>query len=390
MERTVVLWVRLKGALGPLKSGGTAIASLIVVDENQGRRDLMANTFERHGFDVTRLGTLQQALATTRGVVPDVLLLEAEWAKGDPLDVCSALQNEPRVKSGTRMVLLSRSTSPDVLLAAARSGIAEVIGKPVDMNMLIAQLQRHASKQFVPPPADIGAIQTGAGSAGVFGGVPQLDVGATVNDSQWAMPMLRRLVEAGNIDEAFVESLQDGMSVEEGDVPSIPVHVMQDMIRVALNRLVGASNPSVPPSPRSAAESTSPQPTKGTRIQDLNKGAVLGEATQPVVSGLNTNSMQDILEKQAQNIAEEVEQAMDSILDETPDLVAMLPESSKIGVDPETVNFVRLTTQMVHDLLGLLQRHGALSDLTLLTTVEDLEGLTKDVLEALPSSGEEE
>ena len=346
----------------------------------------MANTFERHGFDVTRLGTLQQALATTRGVVPDVLLVEAEWSNGDPLDVCAALHNEPRVKSSTRMVLLSRSTSPDVLLAAARSGVAEVIGKPVDMNMLIGQLQRHASKQFVPPPADLGPAQAGSAPTGVFGGAPRFDVGATVNDTQWAMPMLRRLVEAGNIDESFVESLQDQMSVDVEDLPAVPVHVMQDMIRVALNRLVGASNQPAPP--RSNAP---PSPTPiGTRIQDLNKGAALGDGAQPVVSNLNTNSMEDILEKQAQNIADEVEQAMDAILDEAPDLVALLPESSKIGVDPETLELMRLTTQMVHDLMGLLQRKGALSDLTLLTTVEDLEGLTEDVLEALPSPGEEE
>jgi len=100
--------------------------------------------------------------------------------------------------------------------------------------------------------------------------------------------------------------------------------------------------------------------------------------------------MEDILEKQAQNIAEEVELAMEGILEESPEFVALLPESAKVGVDPETVEFVRLTTQMVHDLMGLLRRRGALSDLTLLTTVEDLEGLTGDVLEALPSTGEEE
>ena len=69
----------------------------------------------------------------------------------------------------------------------------------------------------------------------------------------------------------------------------------------------------------------------------------------------------------------------DGILEESPEFVALLPESAKVGVDPETIEFVRLTTQMVHDLMGLLRRRGALSDLTLLTTVEDLEGLTGEI-----------
>ena len=58
------------------------IASIIIADENQGRRNLLANTFEREGYDVTRLGTLAQAQATAGAVLPDVLLMEGDWKEG--------------------------------------------------------------------------------------------------------------------------------------------------------------------------------------------------------------------------------------------------------------------------------------------------------------------
>ena len=58
------------------------MASIIIADENEGRRNLLANTFEREGYDVTRLSTLAQTEATAGAVAPDVLLLEVTGLKG--------------------------------------------------------------------------------------------------------------------------------------------------------------------------------------------------------------------------------------------------------------------------------------------------------------------
>ena len=56
------------------------------------------------------------------------------------MDVCQNLSSQPRFRSATRMLILSRTTAPDFLSAAALAGVAEVIGKPVDMNQLIGQV----------------------------------------------------------------------------------------------------------------------------------------------------------------------------------------------------------------------------------------------------------
>ena len=151
------------------------MASIIIADENEGRRNLLANTFEREGYDVTRLSTLSQAEATAPAVLPDVLLLEGEWSQGSALDSCQTMSGQPKFRTATRVVVLSRTTAPDFLSSAAMAGVAEVIGKPIDMNQLIAQVQRHAAKQFVPPPADVSA-PTGGGFSG-----QRFDVGMTMN-----------------------------------------------------------------------------------------------------------------------------------------------------------------------------------------------------------------
>ena len=46
------------------------MAKVIVADENEGRRTLLANTLEREGFDITRAGTLRQAEGTALAIMP--------------------------------------------------------------------------------------------------------------------------------------------------------------------------------------------------------------------------------------------------------------------------------------------------------------------------------
>ncbi len=361
-------------------------ASIIIADENEGRRNLLANTFAREGFEVTRLSTLGQAEATAVAVRPDVLLMEGEWSQGSVLDSCQSMSSQPNFRSATRVVVLSRTTAPDFLASAAMAGIAEVIGKPVDMNQLVAQIQRHASKQFVPPPADVSAPASGGFSGQRF------DVGMTMNDSQWALPMLRRLVESGNVDDDFVASILGEMPVSEGEgegLASLSSSTMAEMLRLALNRLVGTApgdDTNVPSGNASGGDGSSSAPS----FKNLNKGATLGEGATSSLSGGMKSSMEDILERQAEDIANQVEREMDGILSEEPDYVSLLERKDQIPVDPETLTLTRLSTQLFLELMEALQRPGALSDLTLLTQVEDANRMAIDVLEALPASEEEE
>ena len=367
------------------------MASIIIADENEGRRNLLANTFEREGYEVTRLSTLAQTTATASAVLPDVLLLEGEWSQGSVLDVCQSLVGQPRFRSATRIVVLSRTTAPDFLSSAALAGVAEVIGKPVDMNQLIGQIGRHAAKQFVPPPADVSA---GTGGGGLGG--QRFDVGTTMNDSQWALPMLRRLVEAGNIDEDFVASIRGEM--DEGELPDdeggLSAEAMTTMVRLALNRLVGTEGPptaEVNELSKQTEEKAVAAPSNVPSFKDLNKGATLGDgAASSLPKSGGNSSMEDILERQAEDIARQVEADMDGILSEQPEYISLLDENEQVGIDPETLALTRLTAEVLQELMDALQRPGALSDLTLLTRVEDASTLAADMLNALPAQEEEE
>mgnify|MGYP000070399331 FL=1 len=350
------------------------MAKVIVADENEGRRGLLANTLEREGFEITRAGTLRQAEGTALAIMPEVVLIDSEWKNGDAIDASQRLMSDPEFAFKCRIVILSRNTSKEYLVGAAQAGVAEVMGKPIDMTALVDQLHRHTRKQFVPPPAE---VNTGGGKGGTF------DVSMTMGDSKWALPMLKGLVGPEKIDSGFINEIlgqmgEEGLEVNDELDPS----TMSAMLRLALNKLVGE------------ADGQADGAQTGPSFSDLKRSESLGksQANGPLAA-MNQgfkSSMEDILEAQAQGLAQEVEKAMDGILDESPELITIYQENMMTPIDPEVLKLTRLTTEFVSDLMWNLGRPGAVSDITLMTQVEDAAQMLQDVLESLPAAEEEE
>ncbi len=344
---------------------------LIVADENEGRRNLLANTLERSGYDVTRAGTLRQAEGTALATMPEVVLLDAEWGSGDAIDASQRLMGDPEFAFKCRIVMLSRNTDQDYLKAAARAGVSEVISKPVDMNRLISQLEKHSKKQFVPPPAEVSEI-TGKGGAGSF------DVSMVMSDGKWALPMIKGLVTPEKINIEFVNEIlsqlgEEGISIDEELEPSL----ISNILRVALNSLVSDISPDA-----------MNQDNSGNQLPSKKKGEKLGDVASKSMK-MSAGSMEDILQKQADSIAKEIEDTMDGILDEKPEFVALVEEDNKARIDPAVLEFTRLVSETAHELMWDLGRPGNVTDITLRTRLEDVTEMLGDVLESLPVSEEE-
>ena len=346
---------------------------LIVADENEGRRNLLAGTLERAGYDVTRAGTLRQAEGTALATMPEVVLIDGEWKTGDAIDASQRLMSEPEFAFKCRIVILSRNVSQDYLVSAARAGVNEVISKPVDMNKLLSQLEKHSRKQFVPPPAEV-SNAAGTGGGGSF------DVSMVMSDGKWALPMLKGIVTPEKINVDFINEIlgqlgEEGIEVDEGLDPSL----MSNILRVALNSIVGD------------LDTSSEVQTQNNNPQALptgKKSSKLGEksATKKIIG----SSMEEILQKQADGIAEEIENKMDEILEEKPDMVARLPHREQVVIDPAVLKFTKLVAETAHELMWDIGRPGNVSDLTLMTRIEDVTEMLGDVISSLPKGDEEE
>ncbi|MAR94027.1 MAG: hypothetical protein CMA45_03005 [Euryarchaeota archaeon] len=360
--------------------GVKIVAKVIVADENEGRRTLLANTLEREGFDITRAGTLRQAEGTALAIMPEIVLMDGDWKAGDAIDASQRLMSDPEFAFKCRIVILSRNSSQEYLTSAAQAGVSEVIAKPIDMSLLIEQLNKHARKQFVPPPADVAGPNSGGGS---------FDVSMLMGDSTWALPMLKGLVSPekinpGFIDEILVQMNEEGLEVSDTFDPSM----MANMLRIALNHLVQDVSPEdLPPQENESSEQNEEAPSFG----NISRGKTLGSGAGPSKPRKpRMTSMEEILEKQAESLGDEVVAKMDEILDEMPDLVALKRDEELFGIDLEVLKLTKLTTEVVHDLMWSLGRPGAVSDITLITQVEDAAQMLSDVLESLPEIEETE
>lgn len=369
------------------------MAKVIVADENEGRRTLLANTLEREGFEITRAGTLRQAEGTALAIMPEVVLIDGEWKNGDAIDATQRLMGDPEFAFKCRVVILARNVSQEYLVSAAQAGVAEVMRKPIDMPSLVQQLNKHTRKQFVPPPAEVASNVGGGGS---------FDVAMTMGDSTWALPMLKGLVgpekiNSNFIDEILVQMDEEGFDLESAFDPSS----MATMLRIALNHLVEKASQDGTlqhPEGQSKDEQETVQEQNDSNdeseessapsFSELSRGKALGGGVQ-MKQGF-ASSMEDILDAQAQGLADEVEGSMDSILDEQPELVAIHRDDTMALIDPEVLAMTRLTTEVVSDLMWNLGQHGAVSDITLSTQIEDAAQMLADVLDALPEAEEEE
>ena len=241
------------------------------------------------------------------------------------------------------------------------------------MNRLLSQLDKHSKKQFVQPPADVSNV-TGKGGAGSF------DVSMVMNDGQWALPMLKGIVTPEKINVDFINEIltqlgEEGIEVQEDLDPSL----MSNMLRIALNNIVKDLDQD---------GSQAGQNVVGSTLPSANKSSKLGSKS--AKSKATGSSMEEILQNQADGLAEEIESKMDEILDERPDLVSIIPDFDQVVIDPAVLEFTRLVTETAHELMWDIGKPGNVTDITLRTRIEDITEMLGDVLSSLPEGEEEE
>ena len=292
------------------------MASIIVADEQEGRRNLLAGTLEREEYSVTRAGTLRQCEGTALATMPDVVLLDGEWKTGDAIDAASRLSSDPEFALKCRIVILSSNVGEEYLVSAAKAGVSEVLQKPVDMGRLLVQLDKHSKKLFVEPPAE---IRTGSGT-GFF------EVSVTPGDPSWSLPILKELLGDGAIDSAFVEDLVSRM---DEDI-EIGHDVLERLLRLAFDDLILGAEVSV---------------ELDEDLSEEEREAAIADA-----KAERRSRLIDAMESQAEVIEGELDEQLERLMD-PPDKVAILTEfTGMVPVDPNTLRMTRLSMEIIRDL----------------------------------------
>ena len=316
------------------------MATVIVADENEGRRNLLAGSIEREGYSVTRTATLKQCEGTALATMPDVVLMDGGWKSGDPVDTASRLTSDPEFDLKCRVVIVSTDSGQEYLMSAAQAGVSEVLSKPVDMSHLLGQLQKHANKLFVPPPADI--------DKGAKGGY--FDIQVTAGDPSWSLPILEQLLGDEALDDDFLNNIMTQVEEELEGIDNLDSDALKTILRTTFDTL----------------------------ILDATEEHGEGEEAQRM------SRLEEALDIQAERIEEAIEAVIDPVLGEQPDKVAILTEETGlIPTDPDALNMTVRSLELIQELLWEIGIPGRLADTTLSIRVEEAVILAQDAKEAL-------
>jgi DNA-binding NtrC family response regulator len=117
--------------------------SLLLVDDDDAFRNVMARELERLGFAVTAVGSGREAIRVAADG-PEVVLLDLRLPDVDGLEVLKAIREKA---PATDVIMLTGHGSIDTAIESIRSGAFDYVAKPCPMSELEVRIQRALERQ---------------------------------------------------------------------------------------------------------------------------------------------------------------------------------------------------------------------------------------------------
>jgi DNA-binding NtrC family response regulator len=119
-------------------------ASLLLVDDDETFRQVLARELARLGYDVATAGSGEAALASIASREPDVVLLDLRLPGRDGLEVLEAIR---ATSPGTDVIMLTGHGSLDTAIQSIRAGAFDYVAKPCPLDELEVRIQRALERQ---------------------------------------------------------------------------------------------------------------------------------------------------------------------------------------------------------------------------------------------------
>lgn len=127
---------------------------VLVVDDDDAIRALVARVFQRRGFDVETATDGVEAIAALDAGDYDLMLLDLMMPRVDGIGVIDHLTKRDGDRPLPATVVMTAAT-PDILKRLDRSAVTSVITKPFELADLLAAgeaaLSKHGGGQAAPP-----------------------------------------------------------------------------------------------------------------------------------------------------------------------------------------------------------------------------------------------
>jgi DNA-binding NtrC family response regulator len=130
----------------------TPTAVLLLVDDDEAFRKVLARELGRAGYDVATAASGEEALRRVAEREPDVVLLDLRLPDRDGLEVLEAVQ---AASPATDVIMLTGHGSIDTAIQAVRAGAFDYVAKPCPLDELEVRIQRALERQSLRRRASI-------------------------------------------------------------------------------------------------------------------------------------------------------------------------------------------------------------------------------------------
>lgn len=114
--------------------------SVLVVDDEEDLLELVRYNLAREGYQVTGVGTGEDALKAARKQPPDLIVLDLMLPAVDGLEVCRRLKSDPKTRDVPIIMLTAKSEESD-MVAGLERGADDYIAKPFSPRVLSARVK---------------------------------------------------------------------------------------------------------------------------------------------------------------------------------------------------------------------------------------------------------
>jgi len=120
--------------------------ALLIVDDEEGSREMLSHRFESHGFEVVLAAGGAQALASIRNQTPDLVLLDVRMPGMSGMEVLQEIRQQ--YSPSELPVIMVTAAGPSAnIVEALQMGANDYLTKPVDMPVALARIRTLQSQK---------------------------------------------------------------------------------------------------------------------------------------------------------------------------------------------------------------------------------------------------
>jgi adenylate cyclase len=113
---------------------------ILIVDDNETNRDILVTRLGLHNYELMQATNGEEALASARANLPDLILLDIMMPKIDGVEVCRQLKNDTSMPFTPIILVTAKADSKDVVVGL-EAGADEYLTKPIDQLALVARVK---------------------------------------------------------------------------------------------------------------------------------------------------------------------------------------------------------------------------------------------------------